>query len=85
VSLGISTRKINPTLIEIGLQTSHRDHKNRLYYELTDSGLKHGIYMDTGKKHSDGTPIRQIKWHTSVVDVLKAHLEADFVLTGGAA
>jgi hypothetical protein len=30
-------------------------------------------------------PLGQIKWHTSVVDVLKAHLEADFVLTGGAA
>jgi hypothetical protein len=72
--LGIGTRKINPILIDTGLQTSHRDHKDRLYYELTDKGLEYGLYLDTNKKHSDGTPIRQIKWYHTVVDVLKAHL-----------
>ncbi|TGO03764.1 hypothetical protein PN36_00470 [Candidatus Thiomargarita nelsonii] len=73
--LGIGTRKINPVLIEAGLQTSHRDHKDRLYYELTDKGLEYAIYLDTGKKHSDGTPIRQIKWYDSVVEVLKRYLQ----------
>jgi len=85
VSLGIGRRKVNPILIEVGLQTSNRDHKDRLYYELTDKGLEHGIYLDTSKRHSDGTPVRQIKWYASVIEVLKAYLEADFVLEGGVA
>jgi len=86
VSLGIGKRKVNPTLVEAGLQTSNRDHKERLYYELTDKGLEHGIYLDTSKRHEDGTPpVRQIKWYASVIEVLKTHLEADFALTGGAA
>jgi hypothetical protein len=72
---------VNPTLIEAGLQTSHRDHKDRLCYELTEKGLEYGLYLDTGKKHGDGSPVRQIKWYASVVDVLKAHLGASFVLT----
>ena len=73
--LGIGTRKINPVLIEAELQSSHRDHKDRLYYELTDKGLEYAIYLDTGKKHSDGTPIRQIKWYDSVVEILKGYLQ----------
>jgi len=73
--LGIGTRQINPVLIEAELQTSHRDHKDRLYYELTDKGLEYAIYLDTGKKHNDGTPIRQIKWYDSVVEVLKGYLQ----------
>jgi hypothetical protein len=72
----LNARKVNLLLIETGLQTSDRDHKNRIYYELTDKGHEYGVYLDTNKKHSDGTPVRQIKWYASVVDVLKAHLEA---------
>lgn len=81
VSLGIGTRKSVAPLLDLGLQTSQRDHKDRLYYELTDKGLEHGIYLDTSKRHSDGTPVRQIKWYASVIEVLKSHLEADFALT----
>ncbi|MEN8216686.1 MAG: hypothetical protein ABFS56_09995 [Pseudomonadota bacterium] len=51
-------------------------------YQLLEKGA---IVGDTGKKHSDGTPVRQIKWYASVIEVLKRHLEADFALTGGAA
>lgn len=80
--LGMGKRKVNPTLVEAGLQTSNRDHKDRLYYELTDKGLEHGLYLDTGKKHSDATPVRQIKWYASVIEVLKSYLEASFALTG---
>jgi len=80
--LGMGKRKVNPTLVEAGLQTSNRDHKDRLYYELTDKGLEHGLYLDTGKKHSDATPVRQIKWYASVIEVLKSYLEASFTLTG---
>jgi hypothetical protein len=76
IRLGIKRAQVNPTLIDAGFQTSHRDHKDRLCYELTEKGLKYGLYLDTNKKHSDGTPIRQIKWYASVIEVLKAHFEA---------
>lgn len=69
--IGISSRKINPFLEEKGLQRGYRDHKNRQCWELTDLGLQYAEYLDTGKKHSDGTPVRQIKWYESVVDFLQ--------------
>jgi len=83
--LGIKPRQLNLILTKIGLQTANRDHKDRLYYELTILGKEHGVYLDTGKKHkTDGCPVRQIKWYDSAIDLVKTHLEADFVLTGGA-
>ncbi len=46
------------------------------YYELTDAGKKYAIYVDTGKRHKiDGSPFRQIKWYSLVVEVLKAYLD----------
>jgi hypothetical protein len=51
-----NARPVNVKLIEFGLQTKHRDDKKRLYYELTENGLKHAQYQDTGKKHNSGTP-----------------------------
>ena len=68
--LGWKVREVNPRLTLAGLQDEHRDHKNRLYYEVTELGRGFGVYLDTGKKHSDGTPIRQLKWRGSVVDYL---------------
>ena len=29
------------------------------------------VMMDTGKKHSNGTPIRQLKWETPIVEEVK--------------
>lgn len=69
--LGIGVRDVNPLLIAAGFQTPFRDHKGRLGYVLTDEGKRYGSYFDTGKKHGDGTPVKQIKWYTSVVDVLR--------------
>jgi len=79
--LDIKPQQINPILTKIGLQTANRDHKDRLYYELTNLGKEHGFYLDTGKKHkTDGCPVRQIKWYDSAIELVKTHLEADFVL-----
>jgi len=48
---------------------------------LTNLGKEHGLYLDTGKKHkTDGSPVRQIKWYDSAIELVKTHLEADFVL-----
>jgi len=69
--LDLKTREINPLLIAEGLQTAYRDHKNRVYYELTDKGMTYAVYQDTGKKHkTTGEPVRSIKWYESVTGLL---------------
>lgn len=70
VRLGISKNQANPKLIEAGLQTSSRDHKGRLVYEPTEAGKSYAEFLDTGKSHSDGTPVRQLKWRSGVLALL---------------
>ncbi|OAD22122.1 hypothetical protein THIOM_002090 [Candidatus Thiomargarita nelsonii] len=72
--IGMKPRKVNPLLVEMGLQTMHRDHKNRLYYEITDEGHDYAIYLDSGKRHSDGTPVRQVKWYAKVIELMKKEM-----------
>ena len=62
----------NKKLTAMGLQTEYRDNRKKLCYELTDEGRKYGVYLDTGKQHGNGTPIRQLKWKESVLAALKA-------------
>jgi len=76
IRLGIGKREANPLLVDCELQTAHRDHKSRLYYELTEEGQKYGVLMDTDKK-TGGTPIRQIKWSASVLPILEARLQVE--------
>ncbi len=72
---GLSSIKVNKMLEELGLQvqTSYVGKGNviKKFWELTEEGKQHAIYVDAGKKHSDGTPIRGIKWYESVVELLK--------------
>lgn len=54
--------KVNQRLAELGYQI--RKGKE---WELTEKGkAAGGVYLDTGKKHSNGTPIRQIKWPSTL-------------------
>lgn len=39
-------------------------------YAPTDKGKSFAVILDTNKKHSDGTIVKQIKWYASVVDIL---------------
>jgi len=61
--IGYSAQQTNSLLKLNNLQVSKRDHKDRIFWELTDKGKEYGAYIDTGKKHSDGTPIQQLKWY----------------------
>lgn len=72
--LEISARAVNPLLVAAGLQTQERDHKGHPFYELTEEGSKYGTYLDVGKKHSDGTPVRQLKWKSSVIPLVEVLL-----------
>lgn len=54
--------KVNQRLAQLGYQI--RKGKE---WELTEKGkAAGGVYLDTGKKHSNGTPIRQIKWPSTL-------------------
>ena len=59
-------RQVNVKLIELGLQTKHYDHRNKIYYQLTEKGLKYGQYQDftTGKISG-----RKIKWYENVLEL----------------
>ena len=68
----------NPLLIAAGLQTSDRDHNDKLVYEPTEIGKRYSTYVDTGKKHkTDGAPVQQLKWYASVLGVLREHISAE--------
>ena len=61
--LGISAIKFNKALEALGYQ-----EKIEKKWEMTVLGqAKGGIYLDTNKKHSDGTPVRQLKWPYEVI------------------
>ena len=57
-SKGLSGIKVNKRLAELGYQV-----KTEAGWEPTALGLSKGAVMqDTGKKHGNGTPVRQLKW-----------------------
>jgi prophage antirepressor-like protein/predicted transcriptional regulator len=71
---GMNVRLVNVVLCDLELQNAHKDLHGHRYYELTDKGKQYGEYEITGKKHSNGTPIRQVKWFTSVINLVKDYV-----------
>lgn len=63
----IGARKVNQKLAEIGLQERAGE-----MWVATEKGIPYCEVLDTGKKHSDGTPVKQLKWYQSVVGQLVA-------------
>ncbi len=72
---GLSGQKVNALLESHGFQVSFRDAKNRKQWEPTEDGEKLSEALDTGKKNSDGAPVKQIKWYSRIVDLLKKETE----------
>lgn len=65
--LGLSGRKVNLMLAGLGLQRRIGD-----VLEPTEDGKARGaVLMDTGKRHGDGAPVRQLKWPSDVVNALR--------------
>lgn len=62
---GISGVKMNKMLQAAGMQTSEDGR-----WIPTDSGMKHCRIFDTGKRHSNGTPVQQLKWSRDVLSQL---------------
>ena len=66
LELGISGRRVNEILAGAGFQ-----HKIADKWEPLEPGMPYAVMIDTGKKHSDGTPIRQLKWNSSIIEEMR--------------
>lgn len=75
---GRGPKVINQALCAFGYQDSFRDKRGNLYYEPTPKGTEAGAVMvDLLKKQDDGagTPVRQLRWASTIVEHLRADLE----------
>lgn len=61
----VSARKVNILLDDLGYQVKTGDQ-----WLPTEKGKSFSEVLDTGKKHSDGTPVKQLKWYQSIVTCL---------------
>ena len=60
--LGLSAVAVNKKLEAMGYQVRANNG-----WDLTASGKQAGgVYLDVGKKHNNGTPIRQLKWPANI-------------------
>lgn len=62
-----SAIKANSLLRDRGFQEPARDAKGRAAWDLTEKGKPYGVIQDTGKRNSDGTPVRQLKWSADIL------------------
>lgn len=60
-----SAKAVNILLERAGLQL-----KNHKQWLPTDTGLAHCEVLDTGKKHASGVPVKQVKWFSSVIELI---------------
>ena len=64
--LGTTGRKVNNILAGAGYQ-----HKIGDKWEPIGPGESYAVMLDTGKQHSNGTPVRQLKWDSSIVEIVR--------------
>lgn len=70
--IGQSARQVNQMLAERGYQKQVLDSKgHHKTWDLTSLGHQYAEVLDTGKRHGDGTPVKQIKWQSGVVEILR--------------
>lgn len=67
--LNLTGRRVNEVLAGMGYQ-----HKINGSWEAIGNGINYSVMLDVGKSHSDGTPVRQLKWNTSVIKLVKERL-----------
>ena len=69
---GVSARKVNDILAGAGYQ-----HKIAGKWEAIGDGANYSVMQDTNKRHSDGTPVCQLKWVSSILPVFEGLLNLD--------
>ena len=62
-------RKVNNILEMFGFQRKIGNN-----WEPLEKGREYAVVLDAGKKHSDGTPICQIKWNSGILNVIQDEL-----------
>lgn len=62
---GMSAKKMNLYLAEAGLQAKVGDK-----WQPLPAAEGQFEILDTGKRHQDGTPIKQVKWYQSVLEMV---------------
>lgn len=63
--IGLSAMKFNKKLEQEGFQL-----RQGMVWTPTDKGRPYAVLLDTAKKHSDGTPVIQVKWKESIMSVV---------------
>jgi len=61
----ISGIAVNKIIKALGLQEKVGKH-----WQPTEKGMEFAELLATGKKHSDGTPVKQLKWKQSIVKMI---------------
>ena len=66
-------KEIGKTAMEMNLLLADIDFQKKVgkIWEVLESGLEFAELLDTNKKHSDGTPVKQIKWQKEVLEKIK--------------
>ena len=62
---GVKARAVNKRLAAAGLQES-----TPAGWRPTEFGKRYSVLLDTGKKMGNGTPVTQLKWYPSVLDII---------------
>ena len=70
----ISAKNVNLHLAAMGFQERVEYRTGKFEWRLTEKGKAYGSYLDTGKVHSNGTPIQQIKWKESIFPLIQKYL-----------
>ena len=63
--LGYSPRRVNEILAGMGYQ-----HKIAGKWEPLEPGNSFAVMIDVGRNHGNGTPVRQLKWNSSIVKAI---------------
>lgn len=70
----VSAKAVNLALAAMDFMERFEYRAGKFEWRLTDKGKEYGVYLDTGKVHSNGTPIQQIKWRESVISLIQQYL-----------
>ena len=62
---GISSHRVNEILAGAGFQ-----HKINGMWEPLTPANDYAVMLDVGKRHGNGTAVRQLKWNSDILEVL---------------
>ena len=70
-TIGIGKGRTGAQVVNKLLETAGYQRRIAKNWEPLGVGKNFAIVMDTNKKHSDGTPVRQVKWTSGIVNIIQ--------------